>query len=280
MVLHSERKRRAARDAQEAAGASLWTEEVPQEARVKIATIWSSIRGSLTNAAGYEFDERVGKILRVLGGYNAGSVDPNDLVRQSDSDVALDLIGAACIAIREGAAIARHYDSFEKFINRTFEDYRIGFRVVDAEVIPIGSDELHAEVVAPALRLLVDKDFEKAHKAYLDAIKEIPKDPANAITDAGTALQETLEVLGCEGNSLGSLIKSGKKKGLLARHDARLEAGIKEFLEWASADRSETGDGHHVTAATREDAWLMVHIVGALIVRLVGGGKRGELDEA
>lgn len=163
---------------------------------------------------------------------------------------------------------------------RSPEDYRVAYRVVDRELIPLGSDELHAEVVAPALRLLVGTRYKRAHVAYLGAIKEIPADPANAITDAGTALQETLEALGCEGNALGPLIKSARKRGLIAGHDQTLMNGIENFLSWASADRSNMGDGHHVSDASRADAWLMVHIVGALIVRLIDPSKRTSDSES
>lgn len=51
--------------------------------------------------------------------------------------------------------------------------------------------------------------------------------PGDAITDAGTALQETLTALGCDGNNLGALIKSAKAKGLLAAHDARDGVGVR-----------------------------------------------------
>lgn len=102
--------------------------------------------------------------------------------------------------------------------------------------------------------------------------------PPDAITDAGTALQEALQALGCGGNALGGLIKDAMKKGLLAPHDATLASGIKNFMAWASADRSETGDAHKSSDATLDDAWLMVHIVGALIVRLAGTPRTSGSD--
>jgi hypothetical protein len=35
-----------------------------------------------------------------------------------------------------------------------------------------------------------------------------------------------------------------------------------------SADRSERGDAHLVKESDSDDAWLVVHVVGALILRL------------
>jgi hypothetical protein len=273
VILHSQRKRRAARDALEADGERLWSEDVPAEARVKIAGFWQLIPENV-NEERYHFALEIATIMRLEGGYNFESVYPDTLIRAGGSDFALDLIGAACLYVSRSASAQRYSEEFENFINDTLEDFRVAYRVVDHEVIPIDSDELHAEVVAPALRLLVGKQFANAHVAYLEAIKEIPANPANAITDAGVALQETLSALGCNGNALGSLIADGKKRGLLAAHDATLTTGIVNFLNWASADRSEKGDGHHVTDASRSDAWLMVHVVGALIVRLVSTDRR------
>lgn len=132
------------------------------------------------------------------------------------------------------------------------------------------------EAVEPALKLLIGSQFAAAHGAYLDALKEISNGKADdAITDAGTALQETLTALGCQGNALGPLIKDAKKNGLLAGHDQNLVDGIIKFMDWASADRSTTGDAHKHSDADVSDAWLMVHIVGALIVRLVEPSNRG-----
>ena len=47
-------------------------------------------------------------------------------------------------------------------------------------------------------------------------------------------------------------------------------------MHWVSADRSEMGDSHKAeTTLTRDDAWLTVHVVGALILRLASEGGRG-----
>jgi hypothetical protein len=113
-------------------------------------------------------------------------------------------------------------------------------------------------------------------RTYQKAIMELAASHADdAITDAGTALQETLTVLGCSGNSLGPLITDARKRGLLAPHDAKLDQSISNIMVWVSADRSELGEAHHVSDATVEDAWLIVHIVGALILRLASGPPRG-----
>jgi hypothetical protein len=144
-------------------------------------------------------------------------------------------------------------------------------------MVDLESEELHVAVVAPALRLLSGRaGFDKVEVAYRDAIKELSDGkPDDAITDAGTALQETLTALGCSGNSLGPLISDARRRGLLAPHDAKLDQAISNVMDWVSADRSQSGEAHHVSDATVEDAWLILHVVGALILRLVSGPPRG-----
>lgn len=274
MVLHSQRKRRAERDLRESLGEELWTEELPSGARIALSTVWAALEEEDRYST---IPSAVSHRLRISGVPAPASVHADSILKAADSDLALDLLGAFAIVISESVKFRYEYPKLEIFINEILEDYRVAFRVIDAEVVPIGSDELHTTVVVPALKLLVGSRFAKAHSAYLEALKQLPANPANAITDAGTALQETLTALGCKGNSLGPLIKSARSSGLLAAHDEKLAGGIEQFLQWASANRSEAGDSHKVSDASRDDAWLMIHVVGALIVKLAKTDVTGSL---
>lgn len=75
-------------------------------------------------------------------------------------------------------------------------------------------------------------------------------------------------MLGADGNALGPLIASAQRKGIILGHDQALLETVARAASWVSADRSQVGDAHSVSAATREDAWLTVHIVGAVLLRL------------
>jgi hypothetical protein len=166
-------------------------------------------------------------------------------------------------------------EGFAQSVNTILREHRIGYELVDHEMIPVASKELHTEVVAPTLRLLSGRSgWDKVESAYQDALAELSDGkPADAITDAGTALQEALVLLGCKGNALGPLIKSARNNGLFAAHDSAMTQAIEGLMNWVSADRSESGDGHHVVAVTIDDAWLAVHVVGALILRLAGSPR-------
>jgi hypothetical protein len=45
---------------------------------------------------------------------------------------------------------------------------------------------------------------------------------------------------------------------------------LHKLVDWVSVDRNEMGDVHQAQEPSVEDAWLTVHIVGALILRLGG----------
>jgi hypothetical protein len=103
-------------------------------------------------------------------------------------------------------------------VAETLNEHGVKFKFVDGQVIPLESEELHAAVVEPVLRLFYGRpDRAAAQGAYPKALEEISKsDAGDAITDAATALQETLEALGCEGNSLGTLVASTQSRAAIS----------------------------------------------------------------
>jgi len=171
----------------------------------------------------------------------------------------------------------RWANTFEVSINVILREHRISYELTRNQMIPFSAKELHTEVVAPALRLLAGRtDLEKVESAYRSALEEIAGgNAADAITDAGTALQEMLSALGCTGNSLGPLIASARAKEILAPHDSPMLGAVEKALHWVSADRSEKGDAHSVAPSTVDDAWFIVHVVGAAILRLSKPALRG-----
>jgi hypothetical protein len=203
--------------------------------------------------------------------YNTG---PDDMFPTMLEALVIALVGADR-AESEWGYHEPWVGQFTREVNEVLAQERVGWELIDGRMIEIHSKELHVAAVEPALRLLHRAGFAGADKAYRDALEELAAGKASdAITDAGTALQETLTALGCEGNQLGDLIRSAKKKGLLAPHDDPMTQAIDRLLNWVAADRSQMGDSHMATAPTREDAWLIVHVVGALIVRLASGAPR------
>lgn len=104
---------------------------------------------------------------------------------------------------------------------------------------------------------------------YQEALGEVTADPGDSITNVGTAVQDALRLIGYEGRDLSHLAQQAANAGLLNGYDVKLVD-----VDWIGADRSQSGDTHTARAALADDAWLAVHVGGALILRLTSGNPR------
>lgn len=276
-MLYSRRKRLQDLADREAAGESFWTEYLDERARGRLAQelshfqrlVWERRYSDVLSPARAHVLREEG-LLRLAGPANS-EADVAKCMASSEPDLVFSLIEAVAEQIR-GQGIP---ESFDQAISTVLREERVAFDFVEGQIVPKGSLELHEAVVAPTITLLGGNPaFSKIESAYRSALEEIHNgSPGDAITDAATALQETLVHLGCDGNALGPLVASAIKKGLLAPYDPTL---IKGMLDWVSADRSQKGDSHKAEGDDIQlsDAWLTVHVVGALIVRLVSEHNR------
>ena len=162
-------------------------------------------------------------------------------------------------------------EAFRRRVNDIFDAHGVAFALTaTSEIISRNSEVLHHNVITPTLNLLHDRpEFAVAEGTYLKALDEIRKgDGGDAITDAGTALQDALTALGYPGNTLGEQMKAVKHSGILTGPDSPLSAAVLKIGDWIASRRNH-GEAHKGGAtATLEDAWFIVHTVGALIVYL------------
>lgn len=91
--------------------------------------------------------------------------------------------------------------------------------------------------------------------------------PADAVTDAGTALQMLLEHLGFTGGQLGDQLKAARKAGWLSGVDTPLGAAIDNLAAWVASIRNQRSDAHHGPDPDLRDAELAVRVVGLLVLR-------------
>jgi hypothetical protein len=170
-------------------------------------------------------------------------------------------------------------EQFRNEVNRILEAHIVALSLhQNSRLIEIDSQEMHNVVVEPTLYLLHSQPrFADAETAYQKALKELRnRDAGDAITDAATALQDALLALGCTGNALGPLLKSAKSKGLLKGSDTPLTEAISKTVDWVSSTRGE-GEAHTGNPdINMSDAWMMVHVVGALVIRLSETGQPAE----
>lgn len=285
-MLFNRRKRLEELARQEAEGATFWTPNFDTATRNRLIYAFLDAAGNETqDAARYARAAilRDEGWVQLTSGNKTGYADFLEYTAGCDDDMMPTVVEAMLVGLGSlpynpiyDVNPQRAQHAFVTTARTVLREHRIAFDLVGGQMVPMDSQELHVEVVKPTLTLLAStQGLAKVEKAYRDALEELANGkPDDAITDAGTALQEMLVALGATGNALGPLIKSAKTKGLLAPHDTTLSDAIEKAMHWASADRSETGDAHSSSDAIRQDAWLMVHIVGALIVRLAGGPKR------
>lgn len=301
------RKKRIERAAAASAGSpTAIVEKFSQPARVKLAlAIGDYLPARLPHVA-YEYTEMltldvlqkrmIGLLVRDWG---RGIAEPSIMTfladRASDAEV-VDIIEAWFAATRgllteiernqrvteyggntaEGVAIALGL-GFRDRVNEILDDHDIGWQLAGEEMIPRSSSFMHATIVEPVLALTAGRpELRSVEQAFQKALTEMKPggDPADAITDAGTAVQEMFEAAGAKGNALGDLLVDARRREMLAPYDSKLGEAIKALGDWVSAERSERGDSHHVRDASREDAWLAIQVAGALILRLAAGKKR------
>lgn len=112
----------------------------------------------------------------------------------------------------------------------------------------------------PALRAVDDK--------LREALSEIAAgNAADAVTDAGTALQMLLEHLGYTGGQLGDQLKAARKAGWLSGVDTPLAAAVDSLGTWIASIRNQRSDAHHGPDPDARDAELAVRVVGLLVLR-------------
>ncbi|BBX23423.1 hypothetical protein MTER_28340 [Mycolicibacter terrae] len=285
--LYAERLRREAQAAALATGATQWTEELDTAVRVKLFAAWQDAIVSLNQDERDEIHSWIKRrTLRSLADdpspqhMRPGTVCPNDHLL-SLIEAEHEILQKFAEILKDTGAVpypehrlAPALDAPERFradVNRIFEAHVVAFHLhQNSRLIEIDSQEMHNAVVEPTLYLLHSQPrFAGAETAYQKALKELRnRDAGDAITDAATALQDVLLALGCTGNALGPLLKSARSKGLLKGSDTPLTEAIAKTVDWVSATRGE-GEAHTGNPdINMSDAWMMVHVVGALAIRL------------
>lgn len=275
-MLHSERKRQSQLIKDEALGKNVWRKDAPEALRTKFTWLVESfgwVENSYDRTYGYErIKERVIALIHRSTGHQSWSTFGSQAAN-GDSDEFIDLIEASFLVI---SAVVKQNNSIEnksavltdftEQTNNLLESYRMAYSLENNQIVEFDNREIHKEVVVPTLTLLANPDWAKAETAYHDALKSMSDERfPDAITDATTALQEGLRIVGCKGGNFADLIKSAKST-ILSGFDTKYIEGITKLIDWSSASRSEKGDGHKTTDADRSDAWLTIHLVGTLLL--------------
>jgi hypothetical protein len=289
--LYAERLRRKAQAEDLATGLAQWTDKLNDRVRVQLSLAWEDLTQHI--AFHDHIDELEAAIQRRMLRSIGWAVGPPDMrpgSSKSTNEQLLSLIEAEHEALTALAAqpfgqspyysgagpfgldkIPAAPEEFRNEVNRVLEAHIVAFQLhQNSRLVPVQSHEMHNAVVAPTLYLLHSQaQFAAAEKAYQKALAELRnRDAGDAITDAATALQEVLTAIGCTGNALGDQLKSARKNGVLKGNDIPLTEAIGKTVDWVSAKRGQ-GEAHRGDPdIDMSDAWMIVHVVGALIIRL------------
>ena len=276
-MLFSGRKREEENLRREATGESLWSAVFTQPNRVKlIYALYDAVKVEIyrrftLEAAHAHLGRQHGLV--TFTGSKEMVEDLLAYIRVCPDDKVPDVIEALCLGLMEARNFEGGYQlvqpqQFHDDVNDILRLERISFELVAGLMIDFESREMHESIILPTITLLAGRSgWRNVETAYRSALDELSRNPGNAITDATTALQQALELRHCDGNSLGDLAKSAVARNVLTRYDIKL-------IDWANADRGPKGDAHMSPDTATSDAWFVVHIVGALILRLASGEPR------
>lgn len=292
--LPSERRRRKALAAEEALHGIRWRENLTDTASRKIYRLFLA---STNQSHMVESQVQSIRELHSADGWPVKDIQETLTGDFPDADARLDCVATISLVLdqlaqrhfgqtywegwNEENEIAYRFDG--EFFRRTTDNillhHRIEWTFLGESFVERGNEQMHVAVVRPATELLGgDAKYASVQRAYEKALTELSNDDAgDAITDANSALQEAFRVIGVEGSSASEQAKKAQRKGLLVGYDMRLVEGIVKLCDWVNAERSQRGDAHRDgSGALKSDAWLVIHIVGALILRLAAETPRGE----
>ncbi len=160
-------------------------------------------------------------------------------------------------------------ETFIEVVNDRLLHSRVDWLYEDGRFQERGNFVMHSEVLRPATILLADDPtFTKASSAFQSALTKLSRGETEvSLTEAATALQEFFRALEVEGNSLSDQLNKAQQQKVISGSDRSL---MKPLTDWVNADRSNRGNAHYHRAGdvSKADAWLMLHVVGALMVRL------------
>lgn len=281
-VLFSRRKRIDKLALDESAGLLEWTTDFSPRARNRILLHYRDVSGEYFVHGLAQARELImldEGLLDLTGRRFNAHEDMAQFIQDCESNAMPMAIEALITSLQDrGGWPAPQYGSQFKFcdmVRLILREESLAFDLVDLNLVEFSSRQLTQSVVLPVLSLLGrQQGWSDVEGAYQDALREISHGtPADSITDSGRALELTLERLGCRGSSLGERLKAARASGLLLGSDDKLAVSITHAVGWAAVERNERSDAHRGSEADVADAWMMVHIVGAVILRLVQGPR-------
>lgn len=276
-LFYSERLRQIDLIAKEATGQTFWSPDLKIETRNKIIYAVNNLCNnpfSVKNRIRYTLISNYGKAFLQdpnLEGY----IDYDLSLQKGDVNRVLDMIEATYFELEQssivnvGEAIYGAQRKFEVAINEIFQLDRNSYIFREGQIHKLSEQFSFENIIFPTMNLLnLKSDFLEVNNKFKEALEEIARNkPADAITDAGTTLQIYLNIKGFPGKVLSEQINVFKQSKVVSGVDLRLLNALIDCMNWISGIRNQKGDAHPGENVQLEDAWFVLRILGALILR-------------
>jgi hypothetical protein len=192
------------------------------------------------------------------------------LVIQKDASFALDAIGAWADTYARLPGLPWLREDESQFLGAVEEVLASTIFAVRGREIIRREDLGGSILIDKPLESIITKDpaLRDVDTKLREALDELAAgNAADAVTDAGTALQMLLDHLGHSGTQLGDQLKSARKAGWLSGVDTPLANAIENLAAWIASVRNQRSDAHHGPPPDPRDAELAVRMVGLLVLR-------------
>lgn len=211
-----------------------------------------------------------------------------DYVMNAEPDRALDVvelgIRIADLALRNDGSLHRtrrmKADDAIEDLNHRFRTNGCGYQYANGKIVRVDSQLIHAEVVQPALSLLMTKGFEGPNQEFLSAHEHFRHGRVEeAVTDACKAFESTIKAI-CDAHqwtydakaTAQPLIQTVIKHGLVPAYSQEQLANVEKCLIGVATIRNKNA-GHGAGSKPRDVpdhyAAYALHLATANIVFLV-----------
>jgi hypothetical protein len=281
----------------------------PQELKVQLVFIFKDFINSLTNRWGQKEDissniwESIDNILRREHGLHILYDDYRSLhqplaswymvcqyfEKVNDIGKELDVVYAVCEQIENcldpNRDLRSNYSPQQALsdVNKRLQQHGIGYRWQENEIIKVPSEFTYNEIIAPALTLLYQAEFENAQQEFISAFEHYKKGPGEyeeALTDCLKSIESVIKIIATtrkwtfnKNDTAKPLIALLIKEGLVPTYSESFLAGIRNTLESGVPTIRNKLGGHGKGAESRivDEASMhyCINLTSAVILYLV-----------
>lgn len=146
-------------------------------------------------------------------------------------------------------------------LNDLLRAERYDHKIVDGQMVPFSETLSYQGLEATFTIHLRNPDFAPVRDKLIEALHEYAQNKyANAMTDAGYAIQQYLTLKGFPGHTIGAQVIDAVAAGFITKED-------KKLWDWLREMRNDDDDAHPGSPPSKELAWSYLEILGSVFER-------------